>query len=97
MEDIDITTEVILMVRGNAVDSRLVVAIILEVKVWCTAISIRLISIASIHLTEDTLTHILVRYDVDSLIALAIVHTRKLCIIREFVEHLDAVYGLRWE
>ena len=37
------------------------------------------------------------RNDVDGLVALAVVHTRELGIIRELVEYLDAVYSLRGE
>ena len=37
------------------------------------------------------------RDDVYGLVSLAIVHTRELGIVRQFVEYLDAIYGLRWQ
>ena len=55
---------------------------------------IGLISYAGIHLTELSLTHTLFGYDVDSLVTLAIVHTRELGLVAQLVEYLNAVYRL---
>ena len=86
------------MWRGDTIaQDRVSKAIALELEIWAPTISIRLIAIACIYLTEDTLTHIRVCHDVDSLVALAIVHTRKLGIVRELIEYLDTVYSLRRE
>ena len=82
------------MVRCNIAYLRLVTIWVLEVWIGATAVDIGLIAIATIQLTKYTLTHIRVGNDVDRLEALTIIHTRELCIIREFIEDLDAVYSL---
>ena len=98
LEDVDVTTNIILMVRGYIAHLRLICRAILKLDVqWRTTVNIRLVAIATIHLTKDTLTHIRVCNDVDSLVALAIVHARELGVVRELVEDLDTVYSLRRE
>ena len=55
---------------------------------------LRLVSGTCIHLTELALTHALLGYDIDSLEAVAIIHTRELGIIAQLIEHLDTIYSL---
>ena len=80
--------------RCHAANLRVEAISVIEVWLGATTINIGLIAVATIYLTKDTLTHIRVRNDVDGLEALTIIHTRELGIIRELVEHLDAVYRL---
>ena len=55
-------------------------------------VSVGLVAVTCINLTEYALTHILVCHDVDSLVALAIIYARELGIIAEFVEYLYTLY-----
>ena len=57
-------------------------------------VNLGLVAVTCIYLTEYTLTHILVSDDIDSLVALAIVHARELGVIAELVEYLYALYRL---
>ena len=65
-----------------------------DVLVRGAGLGVGFISIAAVELAELALTHVLVRHDVDGLVALAVVHAREFGRIAQLVEDLDALHGL---